>query len=168
MLHRKRRRLTVGTKLTEYKGYNIEYDTFDKQFHAKDSEGVTVAQATTQVNVEKQVDVIKKSKFKFPIKAMRFRSYASAVEGTITSLNPDDESLRFSSVSGYRQEPSSEKLTLRNAELFEVTEHNVKLAEEIAELGRQMELLKDKKDALYKQAEKPIGYEYFNLKPRYQ
>ncbi|MBA7568637.1 hypothetical protein ES708_10371 [subsurface metagenome] len=152
----------METRIGEFRDYGIFYDSRNKKFILKDSEGEEVASGKTQDEVEAQAEKIAKAAFKFPIPALVVegdRTYA----GKITSLNIDDKSCIFS-YDGSHPYHSRTKIRLSHQKAYPLTRHNGYIHKEIAGKMIAIERLQEQIRDQTKLLEKPIDAEFFGLK----
>lgn len=153
----------MQTEITKYKGYTIVYERRDKSFHLIGADGESVASAKTQDELECQADKIVKLSFPFPIPALEV-SGRTMKRGRVTSLNPDDQSIRFS----YDEKSSwhsHSKHHLRDSytPVYEATDHNEAIAVQLDEKEAHIRATEEEMRGLIRGLEKPINVTYFNL-----
>jgi len=155
----------METKIEEYKGYAIHYDSQAKMFKLLNAEGDEVGQGATQEAVEKQADTLSKSQFPFPIRVfdtLGGRPWASRItSANLAGLSiwiVDEEAGQY----GYKQR---RKRNLRySAHLYERTEANEEIAVVIQAKADAITQLETEIKELMAKLEKPITPAYFGLK----
>ncbi len=151
----------METTVATYEGYTILYDSRLKRFIGKDMLEGEVASGDTQAEVEKTLDKLRKSLYKFPIKALQVRA-RELVFGNVTSFNLTDKSFWFVAEDGDRHKCRfwSKK------EFYEDTPANRNIATDIEELAGQIKELEAQIDVQKEGLERPITAAYFNLEER--
>lgn len=149
----------METKIAEVQGYTVVYDSYDREFHLRDSGGDRVGSGKTQEEVEAQAEKLNKQQFAFPIPALRV-SGPDIHPGRVTSINLGDESVRFAyDVKG----SSHEKVRLYHSSVYEATPHNQDIAAEVASRRKQMEELLAQIRCLIAGLDQKLDREYFKL-----
>lgn len=156
----------MHTKVAEFRGYTIFYDTRDRLFHLCDAEGEDEGTGKTQMEVEELARRVSKLRHKFPIDAFKVANLY-VYSGRVTSLNPDDPSVRFvyTEDAGYSRIGTHTKEHIRygSARIYEATEANKKVVMRIGELRSKTKALEAEIAELIKTLETPIDSKYFNL-----
>jgi len=148
-------------KISEVRGYTVFYSSEYKQFILRDKEENEVARAKTQEQVELQIEKLVKLAYKFPIPAFKLHYAGEVMKGRITSLNPDDKSAYFAYDD--KRLGSHEKVRLISDRVFEITEANTIIHEQVIQYHAEIKSIEGKINALIQQLEKPINREYFGL-----
>lgn len=148
----------------EYKTYKILYNDRRKKFIANDEED-EVATATTQVELEKQIDTIVKFKWSFPINAYDHQGQ-KVIAGRVTSCNPNDLSIRFArnEIKGYGSGVSKEHL--RYSSIYEATPANAVIFDRVTTLQEAIVKLEQQAEDWCGKLEKKMDLAYFGLKER--
>lgn len=154
----------MQTKIAEYKGYTVAYETDDKEFKLLDRDREIVGSGKTQEGVETQADKLLKNAWSFPIEAIR-EGAGYFNHGKVTSMNPGNGSLRFV-YDRDKGDAHSTKEYLGNPGVYEATEKNMALFETAKAKRKQIEELNKELDALAKGLEKPMNFEYFGLQEK--
>lgn len=157
----------MKTKVVDFRGYTIFYNTTDRLFHLEDAEGADIGSGKTQEEVEELAKKVSKLRHKFPIDAFKV-SNLYVYSGRVTSLNPDDSSVRFvyGEDAGYSSQGSHTKERIRWAKIYEATEANKEVVVRIGELRSKIKAFEAEIGDLIKALEKPMDSKYFNL-PEY-
>lgn len=149
-------------KIGAVKGHTIVYNPDRKLFVLEDAEGNNLASAPTQAELEEKANKLWKQKYKFPVPAVYLMGSLYYKKGRITSLNPEAREVYFS----FEDKDSygtREKIRLSRADLYELTDANVQLCDQIDHYRGQIKELEAKINSLMKQFEKPITPEYFGI-----
>lgn len=152
----------METKIAVVKGYTVVYETRDRSFKLLTSDGQEVGSGKTQDEVEAQADKLAKQGYKFPIAAMQ-AAFQNLQLGRVTSVNLSEKSVYFVTDASRRR--CKEKL--RYSHLYEATERNLQLANEVATRRSQIEKIEENIRELMGMLENPINLEYFNLPDSY-
>lgn len=150
----------MGTKIGKAKGYDIIYDSSDKLFHLCDSAGEEVGSGKTQQAVENQADKLAKQAYHFPI-AVLLVSGDGLHEGKITSLNIEDESVRFTDAD--KSYYGRLKLRLNYRNFYQMTEGNREILDQVRAKRGAIQEIENEIRLLIGHLEKPINLAYFNL-----
>lgn len=150
-------------KIKEIEDYQLVYDDRSKDFKLLDAEGDEQASGKNQDEVEKKVEELKKSNFKFPIRVYHDTGFTIEL-GRLTSLNVTDRSIRY--VPDDTRGQSKFKKHLNHTRLFEITDANRSLAQDIQAKKKHVDEVQDEIKALREKMEKPINPEYFGIEPK--
>lgn len=149
--------IEIGTT----KGFTIFYDRGQKLFILKDTQGIEVATAASQAELEAEAVKLSKLAFKSPIPALKV-DRLTLRKGRVTSFNPDDKAAFFSFDD--KRHFSHTKLKLQWDHAFELTEANSRIYERVEEWHRQIEGIEEKIKELISNLEKPLNLSYFDIK----
>ncbi len=150
-------------KIKEVQGYQVVYDDSDKNFKLLNAEGDMVAFSAAQESVERKVEELKKLGFNFPIRAIYNHTL-----GRVTSLNVSDRSVRFvpdepdDKKWGYR---SKYKVDLSHSGLFEETEENKVICQNIQAQEDNVRMIRENIKSLEGELKDPFNHEYFHVDP---
>jgi len=155
----------MATKIGEYKGYTILYDSQSKVFRLENAQGEEVGSGATQEAVETQADALSKTRFPFPIRV--FDAQGRDVRASrITSVNLKEVSVwvveEEMSAFGYKQR--QKRNIGYSPNLYERTEANEQIAATIKVKKDAITQLETEIKELIATLEKPITPAYFGIK----
>ncbi len=153
----------MGTEIAVYKGYRIVYERREKLFHLIAVDNESVASAKSQEELEGMADKMVKLSFPFPIQAFHASGWRLS-PGKVTSLNPDDRSMRFSFDDKRWRSTTKVHFTYAlSTSVYEATEANRAIAARLDGKEAQVTALEEEMTQLISQLEKPMNKEYFKL-----
>lgn len=152
----------METEVGKFRGYTILYDNRDRLFHLRDADGQDVGSGKTQEDAEEHAKKLVKLAYKFPIEALSV-SGSYVFKGKVTSLNPDDYSVRFA----YAEHRAATKEHLRRgSHIYEATEANKEIASQVDMARGHIKEIEEKIRSLISQLERPMNLKYFKLPER--
>jgi len=149
-------------------GLDLKYDAERERFHLYDEGGTEIGSAETQAKAELIAKSHSKQKFS-RVAIISFGYDHEVIKGELTSYNAEDKSAWVSMEKGSRSWGSGRQktdLTYGSIHYWEATEANLKLANEIEAMGKEVKRLQAEANKQEEQLEKGINLAYFGIKER--